>query len=88
MELRLIKSLAEQKEKVDSLLAKVTKVDSQVDSLNNVLSTMGGAGGNGVDPHKLCHMDGELRRLRDSNRSNELKVQSLEDELKLKLITF
>lgn len=49
---------------------------------------MGGADGNGIDPHKLCHMDGELRRLRDSNRSNELKVQSLEDELKLKLLTF
>ncbi len=34
------------------------------------MSTMGGADGGGMDPHKLCQIDGEVRRLRDSNRTN------------------
>lgn len=53
------------------------------------MATMGGVeGGSGLDPHKLCHMDGEVRRLRDSNRTNEVKLQALEDEVKMKLLTF
>ena len=51
------------------------------------MSSMGSAGG-GMDPHKLCQIDGEVRRLRDSNRSNEIKITSLEDELKTKLLLF
>lgn len=35
--------------------------------------------GGGMDPHKLCQIDGEVRRLRDSNRTNENKLQALED---------
>lgn len=31
-------------------------------------SISGGSGG--FDPHKLCHVDGEVRRLRDANRLN------------------
>ena len=46
------------------------------------------ADGGGLDPHKLCHIDGEVRRLRDSNRTNESKLQSLEDDLKTKLLVF
>ena len=46
------------------------------------------ADGGGMDPHKLCHIDGEVRRLRDSNRTNESKLQSLEDEIKTKLLVF
>ena len=41
------------------------------------MTSMGGANGGGMDPHKLCHIDGEVRRLRDSNRTNENKLQSL-----------
>lgn len=33
------------------------------------MSSIGSAGG-GMDPHKLCSIDGEVRRLRDSNRTN------------------
>ncbi len=50
---------------------------------------MGGAeGGSGFDPHKLCHMDGQVRRLRDCNRTNEVKLQTLDDEVKMKLLSF
>ena len=42
----------------------------------------------GMDPHKLCHIDGEVRRLRDSNRTNEIKLTGLEDEVKTKLLVF
>lgn len=43
------------------------------------MSSMGGAEGSGMDPHKLCHIDGEVRRLRDNNRTNEVKIQTLDD---------
>lgn len=52
------------------------------------MSSMGGAGGSGADPHKLCHMDGEVRRLRDSTRTNEVRVQAVEEEVRLKLLAF
>ena len=52
-------------------------MDSDLESVNNVMSTLGGADGSGIDPHKLCHMDGEMRRLRDCNRTNEIKLQGL-----------
>jgi hypothetical protein len=48
----------------------------------------GGEGGSGLDPHKLCHMDGEVRRLRDCNRTNEIRVQAVVDEVKMKLLAF
>ncbi len=38
-----------------------------------------GGDGSGMDPHKLCHIDGEVRRLRDANRTNELKLGGLEE---------
>jgi hypothetical protein len=34
-------------------------------------------GGGGFDPHKLCQIDGDVRRLRDSNRTCETKLQAL-----------
>lgn len=48
---------------------------------------MGGVEG-GMDPHKLCSIDGEVKRLKDSNRTNESKITTLEDELKTKLTIF
>jgi len=33
-------------------------MENDVSSLNSVLSTIGGTDGSGIDPHKLCHMDG------------------------------
>jgi hypothetical protein len=37
----------------------VRKIENDLQSINNVMATMGGAeGGSGFDPHKLCHMDG------------------------------
>ena len=47
---------------------------------------MGAEGG--MDPHKLCHIDGDVKRLKDSNRTNESKISVLEDEIKTKLLVF
>ncbi len=53
------------------------------------MSSMGsGSGGSFGDPHKLCQMDGEIRKLRDTTRTLESKVHSVEDELKTKLLVF
>jgi len=42
----------------------------------------------GMDPHKLCMIDGEVRKLRDSSRSNENKLDYLDNEVKTKLLIF
>lgn len=42
----------------------------------------------GMDPHKLCMIDGEVRRLRDSNKTNENKLEYLDNEVKTKLLIF
>jgi hypothetical protein len=53
------------------------------------MSSMGtGSGGSFGDPHKLCQMDGEIRKLRDATRTLEGKVHTNEDELKTKLLVF
>lgn len=53
------------------------------------MSSMGtGSGGSFGDPHKLCQMDGEIRKLRDATRTLEGKVHTVEDELKTKLLVF
>ena len=57
------------KEKLNTHHEKIYKLEGDLDSVNNVMSSIGGDGG-GMDPHKLCQIDGEVRRLRDSNRSN------------------
>ena len=44
-------------------------MEHELESVNNVMSSFNADGG-GLDPHKLCHIDGEVRRLRDSNRTN------------------
>lgn len=54
----MVKSIEEHKEKIEATAEKLKKIDNDVTSLNNVLSTMGGIDGSGIDPHKLCHMDG------------------------------
>ena len=43
---------------IEAATEKLKKTENDVSSLNNVLSTIGGADGSGIDPHKLCHMDG------------------------------
>ena len=88
LEMRMLKTTTEHQEKIQLFGDKIKKLDDDLTSINSVMSSMGGAEGNGMDPHKLCHIDGEVRRLRDSNRSNEVKLQSLEDEVKIKLLTF
>lgn len=77
LELRFTKITAEHNEKLQSQGEKIKKLDNDLSSINNVMASMGGAEGSGMDPHKLCHMDGEVRRLRDCNRTNEVKIQSL-----------
>lgn len=88
LELRILKITSEHEEKLQAHNDKIKKLDNDLTSINNVMSTIGGAEGSGLDPHKLCHIDGEVRRLRDANRTNEIKLQGLEDELKIKLLTF
>lgn len=40
------------------------------------MSSMGtGSGGMVGDPHKLCQLDGEIRKLRDGTRTIEGKLQ-------------
>lgn len=34
---------------------------------------MGGADGSN-DPHKLCYLDGEIKRLKDSSRTHDTKI--------------
>ena len=88
LEARILKITSEHQEKINTMVTKIKKLDEDLTSINNVMSSIGGAEGSGLDPHKLCHIDGEVRRLRDSNRTNEVKLQTLEDELKVKLLTF
>lgn len=89
LELRITKITAEHHERLQALNEKTRKLEGDLSSINNVMASMGGVeGGSGLDPHKLCHMDGEVRRLRDCNRTNEVRLQSVEDEVKMKLIAF
>jgi hypothetical protein len=72
--LRMTKITAEHNERITSHSDKLKKLDTDLTSINNVMSSMGGSEGSGMDPHKLCHMDGEVRRLRDCNRTNEVRL--------------
>ena len=38
----------------------------------------GGSGGFGIDPHKLCQLDGEIRQCRDGLRTTSGKLNSVE----------
>ena len=67
---------------------KIKKLVHDLESVNNVMSSLGGSDGSGLDPHKLCQVDGEVRRLRDCNRSNEVRLTTLEDDVRMKLLTF
>lgn len=40
------------------------------------------------DPHKICHLDAELKRVKDTTRSHDIKIGSLDEELKTKLLVF
>ena len=76
--MRINKITNEHQEKLVIQTEKIKKLEHDLESINNVMSSFNADGG-GMDPHKLCHIDGEVRRLRDSNRTNESKLQSLED---------
>ena len=56
--MRLNKIIIELKEKSNYSTDKIKKLESSLDSINNVMSSIGGADGTGMDPHKLCHIDG------------------------------
>jgi hypothetical protein len=58
IELRMTKISAEHNERITSHSDKLKKLDTDLTSINNVMSSMGGSEGSGMDPHKLCHMDG------------------------------
>jgi hypothetical protein len=58
LELRILKVTSEHTERLQSLNEKCKKLDHDLSSVNNVMSSIGGAEGTGLDPHKLCHMDG------------------------------
>lgn len=66
----MAKVTAEHNERITTHNEKLKKLETDLVSINNVMSAMGGSEGSGMDPHKLCHMDGEVRRLRDCNRTN------------------
>ena len=59
LELRIMKVTAEHGEKLNAHNDKLKKLDIELSSINNVMSSMGtGSGGNFGDPHKLCQLDG------------------------------
>ncbi len=65
-----MKVTAEHGERLNAYGDKLKKLDIELTSINNVMSSMGtGAGGSVGDPHKLCQLDGETRKLRDATRT-------------------
>ncbi len=75
-----MKITAEHGERINSHHDKLKKLDIELGSINSVMSSMGtGPGGVGGDPHKLCQLDGEIRKLRDTTRTIESKLHSVED---------
>ena len=88
VELRISKITTEHHETIDIMREKIKKLTHDLESVNNVMSSLGGSDGSGLDPHKLCQVDGEVRRLRDCNRSNEVRLTTLEDDVRMKLLTF
>ena len=54
-----MKVTTEHSEKINSHNDKLKKLDIELGSINNIMSSMGsGSGGVGGDPHKLCQLDG------------------------------
>lgn len=59
LELRIMKITAEHGEKLNTHNDKLKKLDIELGSINNIMSSMGtGTGGMVGDPHKLCQLDG------------------------------
>lgn len=58
LEARILKITTEHQERLNSASEKLKKLDNDLTSINNVMSSIGGAEGSGLDPHKLCHIDG------------------------------
>ena len=76
LEIRILKVTTEHHQKINAQQEKIKKLDIQLSSINNVLQSMG-TGGSGGDPHKLCQLDGEIRKLRDASRTNQGKIHSI-----------
>lgn len=72
-----MKITTEHGETINSHNKKLKNLEIELGSINNVMQTMGGGSGGAGDPHKLCQLDGEIRRLRDSTRTNEIKLQNV-----------
>lgn len=68
LEFRIMKVSTEQGEKLNVHNDKLKKLDIELGSINNIMSSMGSGGSSG-DPHKLCQLDGEIRKVRDNNRT-------------------
>jgi hypothetical protein len=65
-----MKVTVEHGEKINTHNDKLKRLDIELGSINNIMSSMGtGAGGSMGDPHKLCQLDGESRKQRDSLRT-------------------
>jgi hypothetical protein len=75
-----MKITSEHSEKLNSHNDKIKKLDIELSSINNIMSSMGGGeGGLGIDPHKLCQLDGELRQVKDGLRTVQGKLTTVED---------
>lgn len=65
-----MKVTAEHGEKLNAHGDRLKKLDIELSSINSVMQSMGsGSGGSFGDPHKLCQLDGEIRKLRDTTRT-------------------
>lgn len=53
---------------------KIKKLLNDLESIREVMSSVGGGGNGGFDPHKLCMLDGEIRILKDSARASTGKL--------------
>jgi hypothetical protein len=52
-----------------------------------MLSSLSGSEGTN-DPHRVCLLDGEIKRLKESSRTHETKLNILEEEFKTRLLIF
>jgi hypothetical protein len=53
-----MKITSEHQERLNAHHEKLKKLDIELSSINNVMSSMGSGTGGGGDPHKLCQLDG------------------------------
>lgn len=78
VELKLTRDISETHEKTEDAIRRLKLVEEQLDSMSSVMSSMGGGDGTS-DPHKLCYLDGEIKRLKDTSRSHDTKIGVLDE---------